>query len=173
MSNEGHSAPPSALKAAIIVVVLIPLVAAYMILGSAIGVTHLWAGFLFILYWTAIHAANASAYWPDLCGALMGVGYAFLCHWLPLQGTAGGIALLAILCVTTWLLIRGMLPLIINLGLMLFLTVCTVPMIGEKGDHVGIAIGVLYGAAYSGLLFLAATNAGKLRARRPAPAPAE
>ncbi|TZG29061.1 hypothetical protein [Sphingomonas montanisoli] len=173
MSNEGHAAP-SALKAAIIVVVLIPLVAGYMILGSTIGVVHLWSGFLFTLYWSAIHAANPTAYWPDLCGALMGVGYAFLCHWLPLQGTAGGIALLAILCVTTWLLIQGKVSLVINLGLMLFLTVCTIPMVGETNDHLNIAIGVVYGAAYSGLLFLAATNVGKLRSRRaPAPAPAE
>ncbi|RVT93838.1 hypothetical protein [Sphingomonas crocodyli] len=173
MSSEGQAAP-GALKAAIIVVVLIPLVAGYMVLGSTIGIVHLWSGFLFTLYWSAIHHASPAAYWPDLLGALMGVGYAFLCHWLPMQGTAGGIALLAILCVTTWMLIRGMLPLIINLGLMLFLTVCTIPMVGASNDHLNIAIGVVYGAAYSGLLFLAATNLGKLRANRaPAPAPAE
>lgn len=157
MATVPPEAPPriGAMQALIVTLVLIPLIAAYLAIGTAIGLEPLFAGFLFSLYWGAFKGMALPEFWPALAGSLAGLGLAALMHILPLHiGVAGmAIALLAIVA-AVYLYILQAWPLVANHALLLFLTVGTIPALQAQADFAAMAAAVLLGAAYCGGLTL-------------------
>lgn len=153
--------PPrvGAVQALIVTLVLVPLIAAYLAIGAAIGLEPLFAGFLFSLYWGAFKGMALPEFWPALAGSLAGLGLAALMHILPLHIGIAGMAIgLLLIIAAVYLYILQAWPFVANHALLLFLTVGTIPALQSQADFAGMAAAVLLGAAYCGGLMLLMTR---------------
>jgi len=118
------------------------------------GVTEVWAGFLFLLYWGGIQKLNMEEYAPAFIGALFGLVLIYLAHHLgELVGNPDlGLPLfLALICALVYFQILGKLYLFNNLAAMLFLTVGTIPQLTDI-SVVEMGKGVVASAFYFGAL---------------------
>ena len=159
---------PGALQALAILVAVVPVVWFYTWLESALGLTaSMFAGFLFILYWTSIRNIAPNEFFPSLLGTLGGLGLGYLLFTLPTVYGAAGIAVIGFLiALSVYLLIRGQAAIIVNPALMLMLTVCGSGVFKSPIDFATAAASVLVAALYSGGLLLLAGQATRLMARR-------
>ncbi len=169
MATIPEAAPPAPVgnvQALVITLVLIPLIGIYIAIGASIGIAPLFAGFLFILYWTSFKHMATSELLPGITGSLAGLGIASLLHTLPIQfGTVGMVVPLLLILVSIYLLIRNMVPFVVNSAMMLFLTIGTIPEL-QAVPFIELAGSVLLGAAYAGGLYLLITRVVAARAAR-------
>jgi hypothetical protein len=169
--NVPAAGPLSAGRALLMLPIIAGLIAAYMALGSMLGIASLFAGFLFLLYWAGIKHADPKEFAPALLGGLGGLVLAFLLHVLPADfGAIGMAAALLLVVVAVYVQLRELCPLVINLAFMLHLTLGTVPPVAKEADFIGMGTAVLLAASFfGGLLYLVR----RLNQRRPAsPGPA-
>ena len=118
------------------------------------GVTEVWAGFLFLLYWGGIHKLNMEEYASAFIGALFGLVLIYLAHHLgELVGNPDlGLPLfLALICVLVYFQILGKLHIFNNLAAMLFLTVGTIPQLADI-SVIEMGKGIVASAVYFGAL---------------------
>ena len=153
-SEETSTVTP--LQAIIILVALVPLVGCLVVLGQMIGVAEfLFAGFLFVLYWTGIKRMASQEFAPGLVGSLGGLGLAYLIHTLPAHlGFFGGVLAGAALALSIYLLIRGQASMLINYAFMLLLTVATSVAFKDDSHYAAAAASILLAGAYTGALAL-------------------
>lgn len=153
---EGKSHPAPA-QAALIILILVPVIGLFLVLGSALGVApFLFVGFVFILYWTAIKGAEPAEFAPALFGCLGGLGLAYLLHILPtLFGIAGMITAGAGIVASVYLLIRGQVSVLVNPAFMLLLTLGNPIVFERDSDFAAAAVAIVAAAIYAGgLIFL-------------------
>ena len=163
-TSEAHPGP---LQALLILVVMVPVIGALLALAGALHVEHMFAGFLFVLYWAGIKGFAGSEFMPALLGSLCGLGTAWLVYYLPkTYGSTGGIVLMAIIALIIYLLVWHKLSVIINNAHMLMLTVCAMPALQGTEHTIDMATAVLLSAAYAGGLLWIALQVGKWRAKR-------
>lgn len=148
------------------------LLALYEVLGFSIGMTAF--GSLFLLYWAGIQHQQGSEFAPSLIGGLIGIGLAWLLlSGSALWGTAGAVAGFAVLVVALFFYLRGEAHLLINNGSMLFLLVATIPEL-QVGTNAGaMAVALIIGAGWIGVISYIAALVRKTMARRAAIATAE
>jgi len=159
------------LQTVIILVALVPLIGFLLIVGQMIGVAEfLFAGFLFVLYWTGIKGMAQQEFAPALVGSLGGLGLAYLIHVLPAHlGVVGGLLAGAALALSIYLLIRGQASMLINYAFMLLLTVGTSFAFREGTHYAAAAASIILAGAYTGTLALigraASSRSSKAKAR--------
>ena len=170
MADTSPAAQLSAPKAALITVAVLVIVAILIGIYTLLNITHLFAGFLFALYWTAIKHADMKEFAPSLIGALGGLALAAALHHLPqMYGTPGLAAALAGVILAIFVQIRNSAPLLVNASFMLFLTVGTIPAVGALEDYPGLALALVVGAAYcGGLVWLMGRLNGGAKAKAAA-----
>lgn len=152
----------------IFLVVVVAIIAWTWIGGALLGLTSLFASFLFAWYWANVEAMRFDRIPAALIGGLVGVGLAWLLQLLPaVMGPGNGliVALLAIL-VALFVQILNWLPLVCNASTMLFLTVMAAPALVEKSDFRDVALSVVLGATFFAALVrlgtaIASRNAAK------------
>ena len=152
--NQNENPAMSPLLALGILAAVIAILLIFIGLVALIGVTEVWAGFLFLLYWGGIHKLNMEEYAPAFIGALFGLVLIYLAHHLgELVGNPDlGLALfLALICVLVYFQILGKLHLFNNLAAMLFLTVGTIPQLTDI-SVVEMGKGIAASAIYFGAL---------------------
>ncbi|MCK0530683.1 hypothetical protein [Sphingobium agri] len=168
-SEETSAATP--LQAVIILVALVPLIGLLLAIGQMIGVSEfLFAGFLFVLYWTGIKGMAPKEFAPALAGSLGGLGLAYLVHALPAHlGIVGGVLAGAALALSIYLLIRGQASVMINYAFMLLLTVGTSLAFKDDAHYAAAAASIILAGAYTGALALvgkaASSRSSKAKAR--------
>ena len=137
------------------------------------GVTEIWAGFLFLLYWGGIHKLDMSEFPHAAVGSLFGLILVFLSHDLgPLVGlpTLTLPLFLCVICVLVYFQILGKLHIFNNLAAMLFLTVGTIPLLADV-SIIDIAKGIVLSILYFGAIgWLGATLVAKKKAKSVADA---
>ncbi len=139
--------PGKGLLALLAVVVL---VAAFVWMNHALGVSQVWAGFLFILYWAGLEHVQMERLVPSSVGALAGLGIAYALHVLPPQlGATGWAIVVGLILVAIYCQIMGWLPIVVNMATMLFLTVGCVPAVQQHADLVNA-----FAALVSGIVFM-------------------
>lgn len=154
--------PPSAasavtpIQAVITLIALVPLVGCLLAIGQMVGIADfLFAGFLFVLYWTGIKGMVPHEFAPALLGSLGGLGLAYLIHVLPaLFGISGSVLASAALGLSIYLLIRGQASIVINYAFMLLLTVATSFAFKADTHYGAAAASIILAAAYTGALVL-------------------
>lgn len=147
-------------------------VGAYLALTFLLGIPQYWPGFLFLFLWSTIEGMKIERLAHAAIGSAGGLVLAALPVWLaPTLGASGasGVMLGAILlCVFS--LLKGWAGIVCNLGMMLFLTIATIPQIAGHTSPADMFAGLASGVLFFGGLALIAT---RVMAARPAPVPAE
>ena len=135
-----------------VLVLLIAALAGYVAAGSALGLKSLFPGTLLLFYWAAVKHFEMRELPAATLGALGGVLNASLFVILiPVMGQGiAALCALLLLAVALYCLLVGWLPHIFNNAYMLLITVASIPEILGTGRFAGMALAVLFGAAYFG-----------------------
>jgi hypothetical protein len=159
MANAGKAPALTPLQGLGVLLVVIVAVAALIGIGMALGLSALYGGSLFVLYWVGLHQARPAAFAPALAGAMGGLA---VCWTLILPG--GGMALgLGLVVLAVYAKIMGYLPILVNNALMLFLVLGTIPALAHAETLAQIARAVVVAAAYTGGLALLGHKIAALR----------
>ncbi len=137
----------------LVLLAIVALVAAFIWMTHALGITQVWAGFLFILYWAAIEHVQMERLVPSVAGALAGFAIAWSIQILPpLLGGAGWAIVLGTILVAVYCQIMGWLPVVVNIATMLFLTVGSIPAVQQHADLSNAFAALLSGIVYMAVL---------------------
>jgi hypothetical protein len=146
----------------------VPFIGALLLIYHALGITTIWAGFLFLLYWMGLMQSAMKAWLPALLGALGGIALGWILIALPkivgMPAMVGGGVLLAAII---FFFIRGQFAIVINNAMMILLTVATIPQVNVGANAPEMAVAVVVAALYT---WVFATATAWVMSRRAAPA---
>ncbi|MFC3173128.1 hypothetical protein ACFOD9_02565 [Novosphingobium bradum] len=159
------AAPLGKGKALLVLGGVVLAIAGFIALGAGLGLHKIHGGLLFITYWTGIRNADPAAFGPSLAGSLGGVAMAAgLLYGIQAGGV--GVALWAVVMLAAmYALILGRLAGLVNMAMMLFLTIGTIPVMQAWDELAGMALSTLY----AGVLCGAGLWLVRRRAARAAP----
>ncbi len=154
MSSEAGAAAASPLPlghALIVTIGVVVAVAGFVALGAWLHIVPLYAGFLLLWVWSALHTLSFKALPAALVGALTGAGLSFLLQ----TGTAAGSPALILLALglmigAVFLVIAGRAALLCNQSTMLFITVLNAPLLQSGEDFRAITVAIALGALWFG-----------------------
>jgi hypothetical protein len=140
-------------QAAIVTLGVIVVIAGFVALGAWLHVTPLYAGFLLLWAWSALHQLSMKALPGALIGALTGAGMSFLLQ----TGAATGnmtlvIAALLLMIAAVFLVVAGRAALVCNQSTMLFITVLNAPVIQKGEDFRLVIMAITLGALWFGVV---------------------
>jgi len=129
MSQETPAAPPMRFIHSVqLFLLIVASVAAFIYLGTTIGLTTGFAGFTLLWYWATVEQAEFNRLVPSVVGALVGVGLAWLFAVLPVKfGMEGLVAAYAVTASALFVVILNWLPQAVNGATMLFVTILGAP----------------------------------------------
>lgn len=164
----GGEAPRLSLGVGLIVwLAVILVIAGFIAIGTVLKLAPLYAGFLFVWYWSSFEKGALPSIPTTVLGACGGVATAGLAQYAAVSGEpAIGLALLALILGALLCHIMGWLPFLFNTAFMLFLTVTTAPLLQAGENYRDVVLAVLLGAAYFGAIAFIGTRI--MSARRPA-----
>lgn len=140
----------------------------FIVIGSLLKLAPLYAGFLFVWYWTAVDKASFTLAPATVVGGLCGVATSGLLQYAGLHwGAPGALAVVGLIAVALLVQIMNWLPIAINSAYMLFLTVTAAPLLQGGEDFRSVVLALLVGCAY----FCALTFAGMRLAAALRPGP--
>ncbi|KUR72519.1 hypothetical protein AQZ52_04550 [Novosphingobium fuchskuhlense] len=152
MSTPAGAAAPKQLplgQAAIITLGVVIVIAGFVALGAWLHVTPLYAGFLLLWAWSALHELSLRALPGALIGALSGAGMSFLLQTGAATGNAPLVVLaLALMVGAVFLVVAGRAALVCNQSTMLFITVLNAPVIQAGEDFRQVIIAIMLGAVW-------------------------
>ena len=161
-----HAAPSPLVGLGIMVAIGI-VVVGYNYLNAALGLTEIWAGFLFITMWMATGEVEAFSFVRSAVGSLIGVGLALGLVILPqLYGTAGMTVAFALIVVAVYLLVIQRAQIIANFSTMVFLTICAAPQIQAHIELVGVLKATALGIVFFGALLFTQKKVTEMLAAR-------
>jgi len=154
-TTAGAEAPPQLPlgQAAIVTLGVVVVVAGFVALGAWLHLTPLYAGFLLLWAWSALHELSLKALPGALIGALTGAGMSFLLQ----TGAASGnmalvIAALLLMILAVFLVVAGRAARVCNQSTMLFITVLNAPVIQAGEDFRQVIIAIALGAVWFGVV---------------------
>lgn len=155
--------PPG--KAALTLLLMVPIFGVYIAGTLALGLGASYAGFVFLTYWAGFRGAENAEFLPGLVGSLGALVICWLLQIGPEKlGPAGFVPPMALILLSIFCLLCGWLPILFNMGLMLMLTVASIPPLLATSPLLDMALCTVLGAAYFGGLKLVALSFGRRRA---------
>jgi hypothetical protein len=127
-----HAAPALTPAAGLLTLGAVAVVIAIFIaLNHALGISDNWVGFLFLTYWGSVEQLKLDRLPKCILGALVGLLAAYGLQALPhLMGRGAGLALaIGAIVALVYCVIMASWPIAVNTCTMLFLTVATIPAI--------------------------------------------
>lgn len=152
----------SPVKGLVILLAVVVVIAGYVAAAVALHLTEMWAGFLFLLYWSMVEEAKPERLPKAVVGAFVGTAAAAALVLLPPAiGMGPGMAVaLGFILLLIYAIIMGWVPVAVNMATMLFLTAGTIPHVQGSANFTQIFLGIAAGIAYfGGLALLAAAFA--------------
>ena len=152
MSTPAGAAAPHRMplgQAAIVTLGVIVVIAGFIALGAWLHVTPLYAGFLLLWAWSALHELSLKALPGALIGALVGASLSFMLQTGAMMHSPQLIVLALLLMIgAVFLVVAGRAALFCNQSTMLFITVLNAPVI-QAGEYfrqviVAIALGAVW-----------------------------
>lgn len=139
-------------QALVITLIVLVLVIGFALIGLALHIVPIYAGFLVLWYWTTPCQSDLRALAPTILGALTGLAMSYALQ----AGTEAGsmpqiYGALAVMIVALFLTIAGRLPLLCNASTMLFITVFNGSVIQEHEDFRQAAFAALLALVWFGL----------------------
>ncbi len=155
--------PPG--KAALTLLLMVPIFGVYIAGTLALGLGASYAGFVFLTYWAGFRGAENAEFVPGLVGSLGALVICWLLQIGPeMLGPAGFAPPMALILLSIFCLLCGWLPVLFNMALMLMLTVASIPPLLATSPLLDMALCTVLGAAYFGGLKLAAQSFARRRA---------
>jgi hypothetical protein len=154
MSAPSGAAAPVQLplgQALIVTIGVIVAVAGFVALGAVLHVVPLYAGFLLLWVWSALHALSLKALPAALAGALTGAALSFALQTAAAMASPLLIVLALLLMIgAVFLVVAGRAALVCNQSTMLFITVLNAPLLQAGEDFRGVTLAIALGAAWFG-----------------------
>jgi hypothetical protein len=158
MSTPAAAAPPHQMplgQAAIVTLGVVVVIAGFVALGAWLHVTPLYAGFLLLWAWSALHELSLKALPGALIGALTGASLSFMLQTGAAMGSVQLIVLaLLLMIVAVFLVVAGRAALLCNQSTMLFITVFNAPVIQAGENFRQVFVATVLGAVWFGLVAL-------------------
>ncbi len=156
MSTPAGAATPPQIplgQAAIITLGVIVVIAGFVALGAWLHVTPLYAGFLLLWAWSALHELSLKALPGALIGALTGASLSFMLQTGAMMGSPQLIILaLLLMIVAVFLVVAGRAALFCNQSTMLFITVLNAPVIQAGENFRQVIVAIALGAVWFGMV---------------------
>lgn len=146
---EMTAAKLTPLKGLGMLLAVVVVIAGFLVLAHQLQIKEFYAGFFFVLCWSALEHNKLEGLPKVLAGSLFGLALGFAMHQL---GESGALIFLGIILAVIYCQLMGWLPLIVNFSAMIFLTVLTVPHIQKYGDFQDIAKALALGILYFGTI---------------------
>ncbi|HET8880646.1 MAG TPA: hypothetical protein VFM56_00590 [Solimonas sp.] len=156
---------PTPLRALGMVLGVIPLIGGYIALCGLLGNAEFYTGFLFLLCWTGFEHGRLARLPHAALGSALGLALGLALKLFvggPL-GIAGGYLFGVLALAVVWLHILGRASWAVNFSCMTFLATITIPHVQMHGDFGEMAVALLLGIAYFGLVLGAIERAGARR----------
>ena len=151
-------------KGLLVLAAVVVVVATYLLLNHAMGLTESWAGFLFLVCW-AVSVLDPSKLAECAIGAFVGVLVAYAMQALPpVLGIVAFVPILAVILAMVYCQIMGWIKVLVNLTTMTFLTIASMPLVQAHVSFPNLFATLAFGVAYFAGLVLA----GRWFARRAA-----
>lgn len=154
MSTPAGAAAPHQMplgQAAIITLGVIVVIAGFVAIGAWLHVTPLYAGFLLLWAWSALHELSLKALPGALIGALVGASLSFMLQTGAMMHSPQLIVLaLLLMIVAVFLVVAGRAALFCNQSTMLFITVLNAPVIQAGEDFRQVIVAIAMGAVWFG-----------------------
>lgn len=154
MSTPAGTAAPTQLplgQALIVTIGVIVAVAGFVALGAALHVVPLYAGFLLLWVWSALHGLSLQALPAALAGALSGAALSFTLQTGAAMASPALIALALLLMIgAVFLVVAGRAALLCNQSTMLFITVLNAPLLQAGEDFRAVTLAIVLGAVWFG-----------------------
>jgi len=154
MSTPAGAATPTQLplgQALIITIGVIVAVAGFIAVGAALHVVPLYAGFLLLWVWSALHGLALKALPAALAGALTGAALSFTLQTGAAMASPALITLALLLMVgAVFLVVAGRAALLCNQSTMLFITVLNAPLLQAGEDFRAVTLAIVLGAMWFG-----------------------
>jgi hypothetical protein len=165
--ENAEALPPG--RAFLVLIAIIVALAAYIGLAVLLHIEAVFAGSLFLFFWTGVEKAAPAAFVPTLVGALGGIANAGLFHpavasSLAIDPTMAVIAGLVVLVLALYLLLMQKLSVLCNQSYMLFVTVGAIPLLPDLKIFVSMVEAVFLSAAFFGCIVWALRHFGARRA---------
>ena len=156
MTTPAGAAAPIQLplgQALIVTLGVIVAVAGFVALGAALHVVPLYAGFLLLWVWSALHGLSLKALPAALAGALTGAALSFTLQTGAAMASPALIALALLLMIgALFLVVAGRAALLCNQSTMLFITVLNAPLLQASEDFRGVTLAIMLGAVWFGMV---------------------
>ena len=157
-------------KGVLVLAAVVVVVAAYLLMTNALGLTEAWAGFLFLVCW-AFSQLNPSKLAECAVGAFIGVLVAYALQRLPpAMGTVAYAPILGVILVMVYCQIMAWLTVLVNLTTMTFLTIGAMPAVQSHVSFPNLMATLALGIAFFGGLVLAGHWFGRRAAAKTDPA---
>jgi len=130
------------------------MVASFILLCVKLGNAEFYAGFLFLLCWSALEEGKLEKLPRAVFGSAFGLALGYSLHFFTTGslGATGGYIFGAFVLPVIYCQLMGWFPLLVNFTAMTFLTVITIPHIQQHGDFGKTAIALLLGIVYFGAI---------------------
>jgi hypothetical protein len=133
---------------------VVVIVATYLLLNHAMGLTESWAGFLFLVCW-AVSQLDVSKLAECAIGAFVGVLVAYAIQRLPpVLGMIAFVPILGVILAMVYCQIMAWLTMLVNLTTMTFLTIASMPLVQAHVSFPNLFATLAFGVAYFGGLVL-------------------
>ena len=142
-------------KGLLVLAAVVVVVALYLILNYAMGLTESWAGFIFLVCW-ALSQMDVSELASCAVGAFAGVLVGYAIQTLPpVLGPAALAPILCLILAMVYCQIMGWLKLIVNLTTMTFLTIASMPVVQAHVSFPNVFATLAFGVGYfAGLVLI-------------------
>ena len=142
-------------KGLLVLAAVVVVVATYLLLNHAMGLTESWAGFLFLVCW-AVSVLDPSKLAECAIGAFVGVLVAYAMQALPpVLGIVAFVPILAVILAMVYCQIMGWIKVLVNLTTMTFLTIASMPLVQAHVSFPNLFATLAFGVAYFAGLVLA------------------
>lgn len=143
-------------QAAGITLGVVTLIAGFLVLGAALELAPLYAGFLLLWYFGNIDMLDSKALPALLVGALAGAATAWLLQaGIGQAGVMGAIPALLVIVAAIFSQLLGWLPLVINRAYMLYVTVLAAPLLQQHERFDRVLLTIVVATVYFGGVVLA------------------
>lgn len=145
-------APPPPLKIALMIWVgVIAALAAFIVIGTMLGLEPLYAGFTLLWFWANVDKMSFAVAPATIVGAIGGTATAWALQWATVHGMpAVAIAALVVLAFGLLMTILQRMSLLFNASYMLFVTVLCAPLLQKGEDFTQVTEAILLGAVWFG-----------------------
>jgi hypothetical protein len=166
--SEGDQALPPG-RAFLVLIAIIVALAAYIGLAVLLHIAAIFAGSLFLFFWTGVEKTAPAAFVPTLVGALGGIANAALFHpsvasSFGLDPTWAAIAGLIVIVLALYLLLMKTMSVLFNQAYMLFITVAAIPLLPDVKIFASMVEAVFLSAAFFGCIVWILRHIGARRA---------